>query len=98
MFPFNGECLLNGIYKATIQNGNETIRYWLHKYFEKYFGSTGVSFKTMYTQHKHSFKSINSSQTTLSKYVKKSGKNDIIITWSIINKIFRGVAQKPYMC
>ena len=42
--PFNGECLLKVVHKATLQNVNET---------KKYFGSTSVSFITRYTQHKH---------------------------------------------
>ena len=42
---FNGHCLSNDIYKATICccNGNK-----------EYVGSTGVSFKTRFNQHKYS--------------------------------------------
>ena len=52
--PFNGECLLKNVYRATILNGNET---------KLYIGSTEVSFKARYTQHKQSITSGNSSQT-----------------------------------
>ena len=60
---FNGECLFKGVYKATTINGNET---------NKYYGSTEVSLKKRYTQHKHIFKSVNSPQTTLPKYVRRT--------------------------
>ena len=45
--PFNRKCLPKGVYKAPITKGNET---------KEYIGSTGVSFKTRFNQHIHSFK------------------------------------------
>ena len=65
---------------------------------KNYLDSIGVSFKTRYIQHKHSFKINNSSQTTLSKYVRNNGSNDIKIFWSVINKVFKIVPQNPDMC
>ena len=70
---FNGDCLLKGVYKTIIRNGNKT---------KEYINSTGVSFKARYTQHRRSFKSSSSSQSTLSKYVRKSSYSDIIMVWS----------------
>ena len=87
--PFNGECLSKGVYKATIINGNET---------KEYFGSTGVSFKKRYTQHKYSFKSLNSNQTTLSNYVRKNNSSDLKIFWSIISKASNVTPKKPEQC
>ena len=87
--PFNGECLYKGVYKATILNGNET---------KEYYGSTGVSFKKRYTQHKHSFKSSISQQTTLSKYIRRNNHNNIKIVWSILNKVSNKTPKKPEMC
>ena len=49
-YAFNCEGLFKRVYKATIINGDET---------NDYHGSTKVSFKKRYTQHKHSFKSDN---------------------------------------
>ena len=39
--PFNGKCLLKGVYKAKVRD-------------KEYIGSTGTSFKTRWQQHKHS--------------------------------------------
>ena len=52
-----------------------------------------VSFEARYTQHKYSFKYSYSSHTILSKYVRKFSKSDIKVAWSIINKIFKGIAK-----
>ena len=84
--PFNGEYFYKGVYKATVINGNDT---------REYYGSTGVSFKKRYTQHKHSFKSGNSQHTTLSKYVRKNISNNIEIILSIINKVFNMTPKSP---
>ena len=81
----NGQCLLKGVYKVTIYSGNE---------IKECIGSTGVYFKARCTQHKHSIKSGNSSQTTLSKYIRKSNNGDVKIIESIINKILKGVPEK----
>ena len=77
--PSNRKCLLRvrGVYKATITKGNET---------EEYIGSTGVSFKTRFNQHMHSFKPNNSTQTTMSKYFKKfEDKKNVKIQWTTLH-------------
>ena len=63
--PFDGYCLQKGIYKATIHcpKGNK-----------EYVGSTGVSFKSSFSQHKYSLSSDKSNQTTLSKFCKANRK------------------------
>ena len=66
-FPFNGHCLSKGIYKATV--------YW-YKGNKEYVGSTGVSFKTRYNQHKFSLNNDKGHQTMLSKFY-KSNRNSI---------------------
>ena len=65
-----------------------------------YYGSTGVTFKKQIinTQHKHSFKSSISQQTTLSKYVRRNNHNNIKIMWSILNKVSNKTPEKPEMC
>ena len=46
VFPLKRNCLLKGVYKATITNGNDS---------KEYIGSTAVSFKIRYNQHIYSF-------------------------------------------
>ena len=86
--PFNGECLHKGIYKTTIfcKNG-----------YKEYIGSTGVTFKSRYNQHKPSFNS-SSNQTTLSKFYKRN-KNEISdIKWTILHKIKGNVPERSDKC
>ena len=83
--PFSGECL----FKATIINGNKT---------KEFYGSTGVYLKKRNTQHKHSFKSGNNPQTALFKYIRINSINNIVIIWSVINKVFKMAPQKSEMC
>ena len=88
--PFNKKCLLKGVYKETITKSNET---------KEYIGSTGVSFKTRFNQNMHSFKPNNSTETTLSKYLKKiEDKENVKIQWTILHSTNNDVPLKPENC
>ena len=82
--PFNGECLLKGIYKATVMN-------------KEYIGSTGVSFKTRWQQHKYSVLK-KSQTTTLSKFAITNNTNFSEIKWQILYKINSSVPKKADNC
>ena len=88
VFPFNKKCLLKGVYKATVTNGNHT---------KEYIGSTGVSYKTRLNETMHSFKPNNGGQTTLSKYFRKIEGN-VKIQCTILHSTNNGVSLKPEKC
>ena len=78
------------MYKVTITNENDS---------KEYIGSTGVSFKTRYNQHIHSFKPNNSTQTTLSNYFRKiDNKDNVKIEWTILHKTNNDVPLKHESC
>ena len=54
---------------------------------KEYVGSTRVSFKSRYNQHKYSLNSDKRYQTTLSKFYKASRNHITQIKWSILHRI-----------
>ena len=87
--PFNGECLNKGIYKATIcyKNG-----------YKEYIGSTGVSFKSRFNQHKYSLNNDKGNQTTLSKFYKRNKDEITEIKWSILHKVKGNIPERSDKC
>ena len=87
--PFDGHCLKKGIYKATVlcSKGNK-----------EYIGSTGVSFKVRYNQHKYSLDSKKSNQTTLSKFYKINRKDITNIKWSILHEVNEYIPDRNDNC
>ena len=83
--PLNGYCLEKGIYKAIIHcpKGNKD-----------YVGSTGVSFKSSFNQHKYNLNSDKGNQTTLSKFYKANRKDISQIKWSILHKTKEYISEK----
>ena len=70
--PFNGECLLKGVYIAKVRE-------------KEYIGSTGTSYKTRWQQYKHSI--LKKTQTTaLAKYTALNHIDFFEIKWLILCK------------
>ena len=68
----------NVIYRARVTTENQT---------KFYVGSTGLTFKILYTKHKHSFKhEKHSNATTFSQYIwkLKNNKVNVKIKWKIL--------------
>ena len=66
---------------------------------KEYIGSTGVSFKTTFNQHIHSFKPNNSTQTTLSThFMKFEDKENVKIQWTILHSSNNNVPIRPDNC
>ena len=82
--PFKGECLLKGIYKASIRN-------------KEYIGSTGVSFKKRWQQHKYSVLK-KTQTTTLSKFAIINNINFAKINWQVLHKVKSSVPKKADNC
>lgn len=80
--PLSGNCLASSIiYKATVTTNDDDGKH--------YIGLTDTTFKTRYTNHKHTFNtSKHRNSTELSKYIWKLKDNNVHynIKWSIIDR------------
>ena len=79
--PLSGKCLASSIvYKATVTTSDDT---------KHYIGLTDTTFKTRYTNHKHTFKAPkHRNSTELSKFIwnLKDNNTPYNIKWSIIDR------------
>ena len=90
--PLDGACLTkNLIYEAKVTTESSE---------KLYIGSTGCTFKSRYSTHKHSFKSKGDCETELSKHIWSLKDNTISynISWKIVKQVNGGKPAANKTC